>query len=58
MEIAQAIYDFFGFEVLGSSATFTDLLSSMFQIGTGLWVVIFIIRSLFMAVTIPERFQW
>ena len=58
MEIAQSIYQFFGFEALGASATFTDLLSNMFQIATGLWVVIFIIRSLFMAVTIPERFNW
>lgn len=58
MEIAQSIYDFFGFEVIGSSATFTDLLSNMFQVATGLWVVIFIIRSLFMAVTIPERYKW
>lgn len=58
MEIVQSIYEFFGFELLGSSATLTDLLSNMFQIACGLWVVIFIIRSLFMAVTIPERFQW
>ena len=58
MEIVQSIYDFFGFELLGSSATFTDLLNNMFQIATGLWVVIFIIRSLFMAITIPERYQW
>lgn len=55
MEIAQMLFDFFGFENISNTATFTDLLYSMFQIFSGLWVTIFIIRSLFLAVTIPER---
>lgn len=55
MDLAELIYDFFGFEALTASATFVDLLSCMLKIGCGLWVTIFVIRSLFMALTIPDK---
>lgn len=55
MQLADLIYNFFGFDALSLSATFTDLLSSMLKIGCGLWVTIFIIRSMFMALTIPDK---
>lgn len=48
------IYNFFGFEALAETATFVDLLQAMLKIGCGLWVTIFIIRSLFMATRIPD----
>lgn len=55
MELANTLYQFFGFDTLGSSATFIDLLQSMLKIGCGMWLTIFIIRSMFMALTIPEK---
>lgn len=55
MELVQSLYDFFGFEILSESATFPELLSYIMQIFIGVWIVIFIIRSLFMAITLPDR---
>lgn len=55
MELANLLYDFFGFEALNMSATFTDLLSSILKIGCGLWLTVFILRSMLLALTIPDR---
>ena len=55
MVIVQDIYDFFGFELLTESATFIDLINNMLMIGIGVWVTIFIIRSMFLATTIGRR---
>ena len=55
MDLANTLYQFFGFDTLESSATFIDLLQSMLKIGCGMWLTIFIIRSMFMALTIPEK---
>ena len=55
MQIANMIYEFFGFSNISQSATFIDLLDTIIKVGVGLWVTIFIIRSLFMATTIPEK---
>lgn len=54
MELANLIYEFFGFDTLTMQATFTDLLSCMLKVGCGLWVTIFVLRSMLMALTIPD----
>lgn len=55
MEIAQLLFDFFGFENISNTATFVDLIYLTFKIFSGLWITVFVIRSLFMAVTFPDR---
>lgn len=55
MAIAQEIYEFFGWDVLSSSATFTDLISYLSMIFCGMWAIIFMIRSIFMMCRLPER---
>lgn len=54
MELANIIYEFFGFDSLTLQATFTDLLSCMLKIGCGLWVTVFVLRSMLMTLTIPD----
>ena len=55
MQLANMIYDFFGFSVISQSATFIDLLDAVIKIGVGLWVTIFIIRSMMMVLRVPEK---
>ena len=55
MALVESLYNFFGFNLISESATFVDLLSNIFQIGCGLWVTIFIIRSLFMATNVGGK---
>ena len=55
MEIANMIYNYFGFASLTEAATLIDLLQLILKIGCGLWVTTFVIKCLFMATTIPNR---
>ncbi len=55
MELANMIYEFFGFDALTMQATFTDLLSCMLKVGSGLWVTAFVIRSMLLALSIPDH---
>lgn len=55
MVIVQDLYNFFGFELLTESATFVDLINNLVMIGIGVWVTIFIIRSLFLTTTYGRR---
>lgn len=55
MELANILYEFFGFEALSLSATFTDLLSSVLKIGCGLWLTAFILRSMLLTLSLPDR---
>lgn len=55
MELVQELYDFFGFELISQSATFIDLLNALIQIGCGVWITLFVIRSVFLVLTVPER---
>lgn len=55
MELVQELYDFFGIELLTESATFTDLLNNILIIALALWITVFIIRSVFLACTLPNR---
>lgn len=47
MEIFTSFYDFFGFDLLADSASFVDLINNIFQIGLGLFIVCYFIKSLF-----------
>lgn len=47
MDIFNSFYDFFGFELLSETATFVDLVNNILQIGLGLFIVAFFIKSLF-----------
>lgn len=55
MILVNDLYDYFGFELLAESATFVDLLNNMLMIGLGVWLTIFIIRSVFLATTVGRR---
>lgn len=47
MDILQLFVEYFGIEMLSETATITDLLSLMLQIGIALFLVCFALRSLF-----------
>ena len=55
MELVNELYDFFGIVLLTESATFIDLVNSIIQIGLAVWITIFIIRSVFLLVTVPDK---
>ena len=55
MALADMLYQFFGFASLSDAATLIDLLQIILKIGCGLWLTSFIIRSMFLATTIPTR---
>lgn len=55
MELANLLYEFFGFDSLTLQSTFTDLLSSMLKIGCGLWVTAFILRSMLLTLSLPDK---
>lgn len=53
MEIYESIIDFFEIVPLTSSATFVDMLNYLISIGVSVFIVAFLIRSLFLVCTIP-----
>ena len=55
MALADMLYQFFGFASLSDASTLIDLLQIILKIGCGLWLTSFIIRSMFLATTIPTR---
>lgn len=55
MEIVNSLIDFFGIDMLTDSATFVDLLNVVIRIGVSVYVTVFIIRSVFLTATLPER---
>ena len=55
MALVDSLIQFFGIDMLSSSATFVDLLNVIMRIGVSMWLTIFIIRSLFLATTIGGR---
>ena len=55
MAIAESIYDFFEIAALQDSATFLDFVYLLIQVGVSVWIVIFIVKCLFMATTIGDR---
>ena len=55
MEIANLLYTFFGFDTLAESATFVDFISTTCKVMIGVYITVFIIRSVFLLLTVPER---
>ena len=55
MEIINDLLNFFGVDMLTESATFIDLLNVSIKIGLAIWIVAFIIRSMFLLTSLPER---
>lgn len=47
MEIFNALYNFFGFDLLTETATLTDLLNVGLKIGLAVFITCFFIKSLF-----------
>lgn len=54
MALADILYNFFGFDIVLNVSTFPQLLAGMCKIGCGMWLTIFIIRSMFMATRLGE----
>lgn len=55
MELVQSLYDFFGFNLITEAQTFPELMSYIFEVFIGVWIVLFVIRSLFMVTSIADR---
>lgn len=47
MDIFNSFYDFFGLELLSQSANIVDLFNNLLEIGLGLFILCFFIKSLF-----------
>ena len=47
MDILQLFVEYFGIDMLSETATITDLLSLMLEIGIAMFLVCFALRSLF-----------
>lgn len=57
MEIFNSIIDFFGFELLGSSATLIDFFNVVLKIGVAVFVVCFFIKSLFVMMSFITNYD-
>ena len=55
MELVQSLYDFFGIELLTESTTFPEFISYILQIFIAVWLVLFIIRSMFLVASVGDR---
>lgn len=55
MELANLLYNFFGFDTLSNTATLIDLIQLILKVACGVWLTIFIIRSMFLATTVSRR---
>lgn len=57
MSIYNDICDFFGITVLSAESTFIDLVNYGLSLMVAIFIVAFMIRSIFMVCTIPSRFK-
>lgn len=53
MEVYTSLVEYFGLTSLSSTATLVDLVNYLIPIGVSVYLVAFMIRSLFLGVTIP-----
>lgn len=58
MEIYESLIDFFGIVTLDSTATMIDLINLSIQLFVGIYIVCFLIRSLFLIVAMPTKDVW
>ena len=54
MELVNDLFTFFGFSSLTTSTTFPEFIEWFLKCGLGVWLVMFIIRSIFMVIRTPE----
>ena len=54
MELVESLFTFFGFDSLALTATFPEFIEWFLKCGLGVWLVLFIIRSLFLVIRAPE----
>lgn len=54
MELVDSLFTFFGFDSLALTATFPEFIEWFLKCGLGVWLVLFIIRSLFLVIRAPE----
>ena len=55
MDIYTSLIEFFEIAPLSSSATFVDLLNYGISLFVAVYIVAFIIRSLFLVVALPDK---
>lgn len=58
MEIYESLIDFFGIVPLDSTSTMIDLINLSIQLFVGIYIVCFLIRSLFLIVAMPTKDVW
>lgn len=57
MDIFTSLIDFFGIDTLTSVSTFPELLNYIIMITVGIYIVAFLIRSLFLIIALPTM-RW
>ena len=54
MELVDMLFDFFGFEMISSSATLPELIVWISKVGIGVYLVLAVIRGLFITSRLPS----
>lgn len=54
MELVDMLFDFFGFEMISSSATLPELIVWLSKVGIGVFLVLSVIRGLFISTRLPS----
>lgn len=54
MELVNMLFDFFGFEMISSSATLPELIVWLSKVGIGVFLVLSVIRGLFISSRLPS----
>lgn len=55
MALIENLITFFGIDMLSGTSTFVDLINVILKIGFSVWIVAFVIRSICMVCTLPNR---
>lgn len=55
MALIESLITFFGIDMLLAASTFPDLLNVILKIGFSVWIVCFIVRSICLVCTLPNR---
>lgn len=58
MEIFTSLIEFFEIEPLTQSATIVDCINYIISLSVAVFIVCFLIRSLFLIVCVPEKDLW
>lgn len=58
MDIFTSLIEFFEIEPLTQSATLVDCMNYIISLGVSVFIVCFMIRSLFLIIAMPEKDLW